>query len=90
MSAYRYEQERVVVAITKTAADAELIKITLAAHGYEAFVSAASVVYPSIDFVEGMRVQVPTSDEAAVRALLEKLRLVPEPDADDKRTGEDA
>ena len=78
MSAYRYEQERVVVALTRTAAEAEMIKITLAAHGYQATVSAHSP-YPSVDFVEGMRVQVMASDEAAVRELLAKLRLGGDP-----------
>lgn len=80
MSAYRYEQERrVVVATTRTPAEAEMIKMTLAAHGYQATVSAASSVYPSVDFVEGLRVQVMAADEAAVRELLRKLRLSGDP-----------
>lgn len=89
MSAYRYEQERVVVALTKTAADADLIKITLVAHGFEAWVSNASVVFPSVDFVEGRRVQVLASDEAAVRALLAKLEIDTHPEAKEEQTGED-
>jgi hypothetical protein len=76
VSAYRYEQERrVVVATTRTPAEAEMIKMTLAAHGFQATVSAASSGYPSVDFVEGLRVQVMASDEAAVREVLTRLRL---------------
>jgi hypothetical protein len=76
VSAYRYEQERrVVVATTRTPAEAEMIKMTLAAHGYQATVSASFAAHPSVDFVEGLRVQVMAADEEAVRELLRKLRL---------------
>jgi hypothetical protein len=75
MSAYRYEQQKsVVVAATQTMADAEVIKATLAAYGYDCWIGPRSP-YPSIDFVEGLAVSVVAANEAAVRALLAKLGL---------------
>jgi len=49
--------------------------MTLAAHGYQAVVSAAFPAYPSVDFVEGVNVSVLAADEEAVRALIAKLKL---------------
>jgi len=77
MSVYRHDQaDSVVVASAPTPSEAEFIKITLAVHGITAVVSAAaSSIYPSIDFVQGSRVSVQTSDAEAARALLSKLGL---------------
>jgi hypothetical protein len=77
VSAFRHEQDQrsVVVASTRAAADAEFIKVTLAIHGIAASVSAWSVVYPSIDFVEGARVSVLASDAEAARRVLGDLGL---------------
>ena len=80
MAAYRYEQSRsVVVAATQTMADAEVIKATLAAYGYDCWIGPRSP-YPSIDFVEGLAVSVVAANEAAVRALLAKLGLGGDPE----------
>ncbi|MFY9587683.1 MAG: hypothetical protein WAT66_09530 [Actinomycetota bacterium] len=75
MSAYRHEQgSSAVVATTQTMADAEVIKATLAAYGYDCWIGPRAP-YPSIDFVEGLAVSVVAANEAAVRALLAKLGL---------------
>ncbi|MEX2557118.1 MAG: hypothetical protein WEB06_16005 [Actinomycetota bacterium] len=74
MSAYRFERDRMVeVAFAKSAAEAEVIKMTLIAHGFEAALSPAAAGYPSIDFVEGRHVLVRMADEHAVREVLRKL-----------------
>lgn len=67
-----------VVATTQTMADAEVIKATLAAYGYDCWIGPRSP-YPSIDFVEGLAVSVVAANEAAVRALLAKLGLGDDP-----------
>lgn len=75
MSAYRHEQGKsVVVATTQTMAQAEVIKATLAAYGYDCWIGPRSPD-PSIDFVDGLAVSVVAANEAAVRALLAKLGL---------------
>ncbi|HLF69601.1 MAG TPA: DUF2007 domain-containing protein [Actinomycetota bacterium] len=79
---YRREQGRaVVVATPASPAEAELIKITLAFHGVEAMVSATFSAYPSVDFVEGVRVLVSPEDEEKARDLLEQLRKKRDPGA---------
>ncbi len=75
MSAYRHEQGKsVVVASTQTMAQAEVIKATLAAYGFDCWIGPRSP-YPSIDFVEGMAISVVSANEAAILALLAKLGL---------------
>ncbi|MGH2794674.1 MAG: hypothetical protein ACRDKG_10270 [Actinomycetota bacterium] len=74
MSAYRFEQEKMVeVAFAPTAVEAEVIRMTLIAHGFEAVLSPAAAGYPSIDFVEGRGVLVRMADEHRVRDILRKL-----------------
>ena len=75
--AFRHEQSQqsVVVATTRAPADAEFIKVTLAVHGITAAVSAMSVVFPSVDHVQGARVSVRGSDAEAARRLLDDLGL---------------
>lgn len=76
MSAFRHEQGKsVVVAEVRTAAQAEVIKMTLAAHGFQAVVSPSFPAYPSVDFVEGRRVSVLAADEHAVRDVLRRLGM---------------
>jgi hypothetical protein len=90
VSAFRHEQDQhsVVVATTRAPADAEFIKVTFAIHCIAAAVSAWSLVYPSIDFVEGARVSVLASDAEAARRVLDDLGLArdeldePEPPSD--------
>lgn len=78
MSWYQREQEqRVVVAEVTNAAEADFLRISLAVHGIDAAVSAASVV-PSVDFVQGLRITVRRSDEDAARAILGGLGGLPE------------
>ncbi len=70
MSWHQREQERrVVVASVPTSSEADFLRISLAVRGIEAMVSAASV-YPSVDFVEGLRITVRASDEDAAREIL--------------------
>jgi len=76
MSVFREQQDRsVVVASASTHAAAELIKVTLVAHGFEASVAPSFSPYPSIDFVQGVRVSVLASDEEAVRELMTSLGI---------------
>lgn len=63
-----------VVATAASPTEAELIKITLAFHGVEAMISATFSAYPSVDFVEGVRVMVSPEDEKRARDLLKQLR----------------
>jgi hypothetical protein len=75
--AFRHEQEQrsVVVASARAAGDAEFIKLTLAVHGISASVSAASIVFPSIDFVEGSCVSVAAADAEQAHSVLDQLGL---------------
>jgi hypothetical protein len=75
--AFRHEQEQrsVVVASARSGADAEFIKLTLAVHGITASVAAASIVFPSIDFVEGSCVSVAASQVEQARDVLDQLGL---------------
>ena len=76
MSIYRRQEDgTVVVASFASFASAELIKTTLAANGYRAIVRARSIVYPSIDAVEGADVSVAESEAEAVVKLLRALRM---------------
>ena len=49
------------VASVPTSSKADFLRISLAVRGIEAMVSPASV-YPSVDFVEGLRITVRASD----------------------------
>jgi hypothetical protein len=76
MSMYqRHQDGTVVVAAFATFASAELIQMTLAANGYRAVVRARSIVYPSIDAVEGADVSVAESDAEKVLKLLQALQM---------------
>jgi hypothetical protein len=77
VSGFRHEQQQrsVVIATTRSPADAEFIKVSLAINGITAAVSAASIVFPSIDFVEGARVSVAAADAEAARRILGDLGL---------------
>ena len=57
------------VASVPTSSEADFLRISLAVRGIEAMVSPASV-YPSVDFVEGLRITVRASDEDAAREIL--------------------
>jgi hypothetical protein len=65
----REQERRVVVASVPTSSEADLLRISLAVNGIEAMVTPASV-YPSVDFVEGLRITVRASDEDAAREIL--------------------
>lgn len=58
-----------VVATLPTAAEAELLRRTLVAHGFHATTSAADPAYPSLDFAQGMWVKVPLADREEARRL---------------------
>jgi len=72
----REQERRVVVATVPTTSDADFLRISLAVRGIEAMVSPASV-YPSIDFVEGLRITVRASDEDGAREILGLLGVDP-------------
>ena len=64
------------VASVPTSFEADFLRISLAVRGIEAMVSPASV-YPSIDFVEGLRITVRASDEDGAREILGLLGVDP-------------
>ena len=72
----REQERRVVVASVPTSSEADFLRISLAVRGIEAMVSPASV-YPSIDFVEGLRITVRASDEDGAREILGLLGVDP-------------
>jgi uncharacterized protein YbjT (DUF2867 family) len=84
----RQQERRVVVAEVRTAQDADLVRLTLAINGIDAVVSPSSV-FPSVDFVQGLRITVRASDEQAALGLVHGLTLSgprddePEPDQPD-------
>lgn len=68
------------VASVPTSSEADFLRISLAVRGIEAMVSPSSV-YPSIDFVEGLRITVRGSDADAAGEILGLLDVdVSEPD----------
>jgi hypothetical protein len=74
MKEFRQEQQQtVVVASFQTTAEAELVRLNLVANGVQAVVVAPASQYPSIDFVEGVDVQVSAADAEAAREILRKL-----------------
>jgi hypothetical protein len=74
MGSYQQRQNSVVVASEKTTAQAELLQMTLAIHGIAATVTPRAAGYPSVDFVEGVRVLVSPEDETAAREILSGLQ----------------
>ena len=64
------------VASVPTSSEADFLRISLAVRGIQAMVSPASV-YPSIDFVEGLRITVRASDEDGAREILGLLGVDP-------------
>ena len=64
------------VASVPTSSEADFLRISLAVRGIEAMVSPTSV-YPSIDFVEGLRITVRASDEDGAREILGLLGVDP-------------
>jgi len=72
----REQERRVVVASVPTSSEADFLRISLAVRGIEAMVSPASV-YPSIDFVEGLRITVRASDEDGAREIMGLLGVDP-------------
>jgi hypothetical protein len=72
----REQERRVVVASVPTSSEADFLRISLAVRGIEAMVSPASV-YPSIDFVEGLRITVRATDEDGAREILGLLGVDP-------------
>jgi hypothetical protein len=65
----REQERRVVVASVPTSSEADFLRISLAVRGIEAMVSPTSV-YPSVDFVEGLRITVRASDADDAREIL--------------------
>jgi hypothetical protein len=75
VSWYERQQEgRVVIAEVRTAQEADLVRLTLAINGIDAVVSPSSV-FPSVDFVQGLRVTVRASDEEAALVIVQGLAL---------------
>lgn len=70
----RDERQTVVIANAATPSEADLLRLTLVANGFQAMVSASSYI-PSVDFVQGIQVSVRTEDSEAARKLLKKLNL---------------
>ena len=64
------------VASVPTSSEADFLRISLAVRGIEAMVSPASV-YPSVDFVQGLRITVRASDEDDAREILGLLGVDP-------------
>ncbi len=60
------------VASVPTSSEADFLRISLAVRGIEAMVSPASV-YPSVDFVQGLRITVRASDADDAREILALL-----------------
>lgn len=74
MGSYQFHNRSCVVATVPSAARAELIQMTLAANGISATLAAPSV-YPSVDFVEGVRVFVAEEDEERAKSIVSALGL---------------
>lgn len=67
---HQEQAQPAVVAVCSSAAAADLVATTLSVNGVTASTSAYSRVYPSVDWVEGYRVEVAADDAAGARALL--------------------
>jgi len=76
----RQEQAPVVVVATK--AEADLLVATFQVHGLQGMSIMASAI-PSLDWLEGFAVQVPTEQEHRARTLVRELGHEPlEPSSD--------
>lgn len=62
------------VATAPSAARAEFLQITLAAHGITATMTPRAI-YPSVDFVQGIGVVVQEADEQRANEILNTLGL---------------
>jgi hypothetical protein len=67
------QQHAAAVAVARTAAAADLVSTMLEAHGLRAWTEAYAGVYPSVEWVEGHRVQVADDDRAAALEVLAAL-----------------
>lgn len=67
------QQDAAAVAVARTAAAADLVSTMLEAHGLRAWTEAYAGVYPSVEWVEGHRVQVADADHAAAMEVLAAL-----------------
>ena len=81
VGSYQFEQRSCCVVTARSAARAEFIQMTLAAHGLSATVAVPSV-YPSVDFVEGVGVFVQAEDEERARSIIDVLGLATDPAQD--------
>lgn len=72
---YEQEQRHRTIMVAETAAEADLIATTLAAHGIAASTAAPSYVgaYPSVDWVRGYHVEVPAHEIDRARDVLDAL-----------------
>lgn len=72
---YGQEQRHRTIMVAETAAEADLIAATLSAHGIEASTTTPTYVgaYPSVDWVRGYRVEVPTNQIDRARDVLDAL-----------------
>lgn len=75
MSVYAQEQRLRTVMVAETAALADLIATTLAAHGIEASTAATGFAgaYPTVDWVRGYHVEVPAHEFGRAREVLDAL-----------------
>lgn len=69
---YREELHSVVAAIARSIAEAELIRMTLAAHGITATTAVPDPAHPSLNYVQGIQIFV------AADQLDEALRILGE------------
>jgi hypothetical protein len=76
---FRQEEKTVVIASVVSAARAEFLQVTLAAHGITSSYAPFSM-YPSVDFVEGVGVSVRIEDELRARQILSTLGLDSDPE----------
>jgi hypothetical protein len=58
------------VAVVRSQPEAELVRMTLEAHGIEAVTSAQDPAHPSLDFVHGIDVRVRSEDVEVAGHLL--------------------
>lgn len=68
----QHAEQREVVAVVRTQVSADFVAATLATHGVTAF-AVECFGYPSVDFVQGIRVSVTAEQAGAARAVLGAL-----------------
>jgi hypothetical protein len=79
MGSYQQQQHTVVVATENSSSQAELLQMTLAAHGISATISPRAAGYPSLDFVAGIGVLVSPEDEQLARDILSGVGIKSDP-----------